>query len=97
MKKHVADTYTTIAWSEQGIVGRGVLVDYHGWRTSPDGQAHSKVKNYDSFESVAIPVEDLQACLKAQGTELKFGDILFIRSGTFFFLFFFSQSVSPPF
>ncbi|KAI3323260.1 hypothetical protein HD806DRAFT_535748 [Xylariaceae sp. AK1471] len=69
------------AWSEQGIVGRGVLVDYHGWRTSPDGQAQSKVKDYDSFESSSIPLEDLQACLRAQGTELKFGDILFIRSG----------------
>lgn len=62
-------------------MGRGVLVDYHGWRTSPEGQAQSKVKDYDSFESVSIPVEDLQACLKTQGTELKFGDILFIRSG----------------
>ncbi|KAI0491097.1 hypothetical protein F4859DRAFT_33751 [Xylaria cf. heliscus] len=69
------------AWAEQGIVGRGVLIDYHGWRTSPEGQAQSKVKEYDSFETVSIPVEDLQACLKAQGTELKFGDILFIRSG----------------
>ncbi|RWA08771.1 hypothetical protein EKO27_g6341 [Xylaria grammica] len=69
------------AWAEQGIVGRGVLVDYHGWRTSPEGQTQSKVKDYDSFQSVSIPLEDLQACLKAQGTELKFGDILFIRSG----------------
>lgn len=69
------------AWAEQGIVGRGVLIDYHGWRTSPEGQARSKVKDYDSFETVAIPLEDLQACLEAQGTELKFGDILFIRSG----------------
>ncbi|KAI0872877.1 hypothetical protein GGS24DRAFT_465741 [Hypoxylon argillaceum] len=69
------------AWAEQGIVGRGVLVDYHGWRTSPEGEAQSKVKDYDSFESISIPLEDLQACLKAQGTELKFGDILFIRSG----------------
>ncbi|KAI0398321.1 hypothetical protein F5Y17DRAFT_464258 [Xylariaceae sp. FL0594] len=69
------------AWSEQGIVGRGVLLDYHGWRTSPDGRARSKVKEYDSFDSVAIPLEDLQACLEAQGTELRFGDILFIRSG----------------
>lgn len=70
-----------IAWAEQGIVGRGVLVDYHGWRTSAEGQERSKVKDYDSFKSVGIPLEDLQACLEAQGTELKFGDILFIRSG----------------
>ncbi|KAI1358266.1 hypothetical protein F5Y08DRAFT_322220 [Xylaria arbuscula] len=69
------------AWAEQGIVGRGVLVDYHSWRTSPEGQKQAKLKDYDSFKSVAIPLEDLQACLRAQGTELKFGDILFIRSG----------------
>ncbi|KAI1824768.1 hypothetical protein F4861DRAFT_234385 [Xylaria intraflava] len=69
------------AWAEQGIVGRGVLVDYHSWRNSPEGQAQSKVKEYNSFATVPIPLEDLQACLKSQGTELKFGDILFIRSG----------------
>ncbi|KAI0540165.1 hypothetical protein GGR58DRAFT_173732 [Xylaria digitata] len=69
------------AWAEQGIVGRGVLVDWHGWRASPEGQAQSKVKDYNSFETVSIPLEDLEACLRAQGTELKFGDILFIRSG----------------
>ncbi|KAI0192148.1 hypothetical protein F4808DRAFT_453546 [Astrocystis sublimbata] len=77
-------------WAEQGIVGRGVLVDYHSWRTSPDGQARSKVTNYDPFVSHAIPLDDLKACLKAQGTELKFGDILFIRSG-----FMVSHSTKP--
>lgn len=71
-----------LAWSEQGIVGRGILVDYHGWRTSqPDGQ----VSAYDSFDSTSISLADLQACLEAQGTEVKFGDILFIRSGECFF------------
>ncbi|KAK7967390.1 uncharacterized protein PG986_001667 [Apiospora aurea] len=66
------------AWAEQGIVGRGILVDYHSWRTSqPDG----KVSTYDSFDSTSISVADLKACLDAQGTEVKFGDILFIRSG----------------
>ncbi|TGJ81973.1 hypothetical protein E0Z10_g6785 [Xylaria hypoxylon] len=82
--EHTGERSTVLgiqAWAEQGIVGRGVLVDYHGWRASPEGQTQSKVKEYDSFESVSIPLEDLQACLKAQGTELKFGDILFIRSG----------------
>ncbi|ORY71572.1 uncharacterized protein BCR38DRAFT_480076 [Pseudomassariella vexata] len=64
------------AWAEQGIVGRGVLVDYHSWRIS---QGEEKV--YDSFDSVSIPLEDLKACLAAQGTEVRFGDILFIRSG----------------
>ncbi|RYP25876.1 hypothetical protein DL768_011640 [Monosporascus sp. mg162] len=64
------------AWAEKGIVGRGILIDYHGWRTS-QGEA----KAYDAFDDVAIPLSDLKACLEAQGTEVKFGDILFIRSG----------------
>ncbi|KAI1648158.1 uncharacterized protein F4817DRAFT_74502 [Daldinia loculata] len=66
------------AWAEQGIVGRGVLVDYHSWRLA---QPAANLKPYDPFKSDAIPLEDLQACLAAQGTEVKFGDILFIRSG----------------
>lgn len=63
-----------IAWSEQGIVGRGVLVDYHSWRLENN-------KAFDAFETSPIPLEDLKACLAAQGTEVKFGDILLIRSG----------------
>lgn len=62
------------AWSEKGIVGRGVLIDYHTWR----------LKNnipYDPFKSDSIPLEHLKAVLQSQGTELKFGDILIIRSG----------------
>ncbi|KAI0119328.1 hypothetical protein F4814DRAFT_236141 [Daldinia grandis] len=66
------------AWAEQGIVGRGVLVDYHSWRLA---QPAADLKPYDPFKSDAIPLGDLQACLSAQGTEVKFGDILFIRSG----------------
>ncbi|KAI1438815.1 hypothetical protein GGR50DRAFT_302210 [Xylaria sp. CBS 124048] len=69
------------AWAEKGIVGRGVLLDYHRWRATPEGQAQTKVKDYQSFAQVSIPLEDLQACLKWQGTELKFGDILFVRTG----------------
>ncbi|KAH9901986.1 hypothetical protein F4778DRAFT_135115 [Xylariomycetidae sp. FL2044] len=64
------------AWAEHGIVGRGILVDYHSWRTS-----QSEVRAYDSFDSSSIPLSDLKACLEAQGTEVKFGDILIIRSG----------------
>ena len=67
------------AWAEKGIVGRGVLVDYHAWRLS---QTDPKHKDFNHFETTAIALEDLQACLKAQGTEIKFGDILLVRSGT---------------
>ncbi|KAI1390916.1 uncharacterized protein F4822DRAFT_167000 [Hypoxylon trugodes] len=66
------------AWTEQGIVGRGILVDYHSWRLS---QPPETLTPYNSFKSDSIPLSSLQACLAAQGTSIKFGDILFIRSG----------------
>ncbi|KAF9881015.1 hypothetical protein CkaCkLH20_01165 [Colletotrichum karsti] len=62
------------AWQKHGIVGRGVLVDYHSWRLSQN-------KPYDPFAHDSIPASDLKACLKAQGTEVRFGDILFTRTG----------------
>jgi len=62
------------AWSEKGIVGRGVLVDYHSWRLKNNIE-------YDAFSTSPIPLEHLKATLEFQGTELKFGDILLIRSG----------------
>ncbi|TDZ33532.1 hypothetical protein C8035_v012145 [Colletotrichum spinosum] len=62
------------AWQKHGIVGRGVLVDYHSWR-------QTNGKPYDPFARDSIPVADLKACLESQGTEVKFGDILFTRTG----------------
>lgn len=62
------------AWSEQGIVGRGVLLDYHEWRVA-QGREH------DAFATSSISLGDLKAVAKAQGTEVRFGDILLVRSG----------------
>jgi Putative cyclase len=62
------------AWSEKGIVGRGILVDYHSWR-------EANGIPYDAFKSQSIPLAHLKATLEAQGTSVKFGDILIIRSG----------------
>jgi hypothetical protein len=62
------------AWSEQGIVGRGVLLDYHEWRLA-QGREH------DAFATSSISLGDLKAVAKAQGTEVRFGDILLVRSG----------------
>jgi hypothetical protein len=62
------------AWAEKGIVGRGILVDYHSWRIAN----HIP---HDPFKSSSIPLKHLKAVLDSQGTELKFGDILIIRSG----------------
>ena len=60
--------------SAGGICGRGILLDYHAWRQK-QGKAH------DAFASNSIPLSDLLAVAKDQGTEIKFGDILIIRSG----------------
>ncbi|KAI4863242.1 hypothetical protein F4820DRAFT_427740 [Hypoxylon rubiginosum] len=68
------------AWAEQGIVGRGILIDYHSWRLSQPPSS-STTTPYDSFETLSIPLSDLEACLAAQNTTVRFGDILFIRSG----------------
>ena len=62
------------AWSEKGIVGRGVLIDYHTWRVQNNIE-------YEPFRTGSIPLKHLKEILKSQGTELKFGDILIIRSG----------------
>ncbi|KAK4934478.1 hypothetical protein LTR10_024269 [Elasticomyces elasticus] len=66
------------SWVENGsIAGRGILVDYLSY-------ARSKGIQYDLIgqkASHAISVEDLKACLAAQGTEVRYGDILLIRSG----------------
>jgi hypothetical protein len=65
---------TLKVWSEKGIVGRGILVDYHSW-------AEANGIHKDVFETNAITLEHLKAALEAQGTEVKFADILIIRSG----------------
>lgn len=62
------------AWADQGICGRGILLDYHEWRLK-QGRPHA------AFETGHISADDLKAVAKDQGTEIKFGDILIIRSG----------------
>jgi len=62
--------------AEQGIVGRGVLLDFHSWRLAQDPPIP-----YEAFKTGSIPLKYLQATAKAQGTEIKFGDILIVRSG----------------
>lgn len=62
--------------AEQGIVGRGVLLDFHSWRLAQDVAIP-----YDPFKAGSIPLKYLKATAEAQGTEIKFGDILIVRSG----------------
>jgi len=62
------------AWCKEGIVGRGVLLDYYTW-------SRSVGKNYELIGDYAIEVEDLKACAEAQKVTFKKGDILLVRSG----------------
>ncbi|RVX72214.1 hypothetical protein B0A52_04418 [Exophiala mesophila] len=62
-------------WHDRGgLVGRGVLLDYRAY-------AEAKGIKYDCFSAHAITIKDLEAIAVHQGTELKHGDILIIRSG----------------
>jgi hypothetical protein len=65
-------------WEEKGIVGRGILLDYDRWR-------RAQGISYDPFLSgsvvTPIKVEHLQAVAQSQGTEIRFGDVLFVRTG----------------
>ncbi|KAH0844180.1 hypothetical protein AYO21_11536 [Fonsecaea monophora] len=63
-------------WVEHGgIVGRGILLDYHRWRQET-GKPPVKIDS-----SFAITVDELDEVAKYQNLELKAGDILIIRSG----------------
>ncbi|KFY21748.1 hypothetical protein V493_07140 [Pseudogymnoascus sp. VKM F-4281 (FW-2241)] len=70
-------------WSDHGIGGRGVLLDY--WTYAQENGI-----KYDPYEYHAIPLASLAACGKsqgldirpaAQGGDMQIGDILLIRSG----------------
>lgn len=61
-------------WAQRGIVGRGVLADVGRWRESVGRPLRQD-------ESDPVTADDLLACLDAQGTELREGDVLLIRFG----------------
>jgi hypothetical protein len=63
------------AWSEKGIVGRGILLDYEAWR-----EAHNHPSK-DAFKSNTITLAELKAVADWEGVTIKFGDILIVRSG----------------
>ncbi|KAI1359000.1 hypothetical protein F5Y08DRAFT_93100 [Xylaria arbuscula] len=62
------------AISDHGIVGRGVLLDYYGWKVA-------KGDSYDPFTSYPIPLDELLAVAADQKVEFRPSDILLIRSG----------------
>ncbi|KAL8738841.1 MAG: hypothetical protein Q9181_000445 [Wetmoreana brouardii] len=54
------DVLHIAAWAERGIVGRGILLDFHSWRLATETP-------YDPFETGSITLEQMQAVLRAQG------------------------------
>ncbi|RSM07233.1 hypothetical protein CEP52_005332 [Fusarium oligoseptatum] len=63
-------------WVENGgIVGRGILLDYHRWR------AETGKPPVPANSTFAITVEELDEVARHQGTEFRPGDILVIRTG----------------
>ncbi|KIW99567.1 uncharacterized protein Z518_11306 [Rhinocladiella mackenziei CBS 650.93] len=72
---HRSSMPTLEHWHDRGcLVGRGVLLDYRAW-------ASATGRKYNCFESHTISIQDLVAIAKHQGTRLRTGDILLIRSG----------------
>lgn len=65
--------------TQRGVVGRGILVDFARWRATGPGK--DMAKDYTALDSCPISLGWIQAVLDWQGTEVKFGDILIIRSG----------------
>lgn len=70
-------------WSNHGIAGRGVLLDYYSY-------AQANGITYPHFKTYGITYEELAKCGKAQGIDIrpesqgghiKIGDLLFIRTG----------------
>ncbi len=61
-------------WARHGIVGRGVLVDVARYREQAG-------RPLDPMASEAIGTDDLQGTLDAQGSDLRPGDIVCIRTG----------------
>lgn len=74
---HFNQLIITAVWVEDGGIvgrGRGVILDYYLWATSQG-------KTINPLETTPIPVSELSEVALAQGTSIKPGDILFIRTG----------------
>ncbi|KAI9901925.1 hypothetical protein N3K66_003742 [Trichothecium roseum] len=64
------------AWANAGgIVGRGILLDYASW-TEQAGRSLPP-----AFETSPIPASDLRLVAASQGTTIRPGDILLVRTG----------------
>jgi hypothetical protein len=61
-------------WAQRGIAGRGALADVARWRSSIGRPIEPGAPDL-------ISVEDLESTLRSQGTELRVGDVLLVRTG----------------
>lgn len=79
-KRNVGSSVLGIsAMAQKGIVGRGVLVDWEGWRAANEPGYEPEV-----FGSrTRLGLDELKRVLEWQGTQVRFGDLLFVRSGVF--------------
>ena len=64
------------SFAQKGIVGRGILLDWERWRVK-NGKEDPEVFT----DRTQITLDDLKTVIMSQKTNIKFGDILFIRSG----------------
>ncbi|PHH69354.1 hypothetical protein CDD82_7816 [Ophiocordyceps australis] len=62
-------------WAQQGICGRGVLLDYAAY-------AEQKGISYHAFSKHVITLDVLKDIAKQEGVTFRRGDILLVRSGT---------------
>ncbi len=60
--------------ARRGLAGRGVLLDVGRWLARPG-------RDFDYGAASAITLADLEATRRAQGVELKSGDVLLVRTG----------------
>lgn len=69
--------------AKHGVVGRGVLVDFARWKSEGHPGAKIVGDSFQSFKTSTIKLEWIKQVLDYQGTKLRFGDILIVRSGWF--------------
>ena len=61
-------------WDAEGIVGRGVLIDYYSW-------ARENRIEYDPVTNHAIDLDHIKKIILEKNIALQRGDILFLRTG----------------
>lgn len=72
VKSVVADHHQE--WTKKGIVGRGVLIDYHSY-------ALAEGILFEPWPSRQISVDDIKQITERKKITLQVGDILLLRTG----------------